>query len=55
MKNKIFKYGIPTGLIISFIGFILLKVNLIEFEVYSPFIYIYRLTTFFFRNFCLHK
>ena len=47
MKNKIFKYGIPTGLIISFIGFILLKVNLIEFEVYSQFSNIYRLTTFF--------
>ena len=46
MKDKIFKYGIPTGLIISFIGFILLKTDLIDSKSYSPFHNIYRMTLF---------
>jgi hypothetical protein len=46
MKDKIFKYGIPLGLIISCIGFILLKTDLIDLKVYGPFYNIYQLTLF---------
>lgn len=55
MKNKLFYYGIPVGLIISIIGFILLEINLLP-NNQSNFIYdIHRLTLFLTIIFILTK